>query len=211
MLYQPQLFPLKSHELSAWSCSCCIVKFLTPSIQQPSLRWAMVLVSKVVPKLFWNWKMIGECINWESLFHHQFGLSIHTHHVYPFRTWIVYNPAPIPTSFTWKNPSQADRPSLLHHQRALDFDDPTLSCAQCPGEAPRSVLPRTAAWTAAMWSRGWNGEQTEAENGWIWMGEYGLVWFEVLKIVEKCYQVISTGMVGYGLVLKIGGKNTSIH
>jgi len=40
---------------------------------------------------------------------------------------------------------QADRPSLLHHQSALDFDDPTLSCAQCPGEAPRSVLPRTDA------------------------------------------------------------------
>ena len=40
---------------------------------------------------------------------------------------------------------QADRPSLLHHRLALDYDDPTLSCAQCPGEAPRSVLPRTDA------------------------------------------------------------------
>ncbi|CAK9055350.1 unnamed protein product [Durusdinium trenchii] len=38
---------------------------------------------------------------------------------------------------------QADRPALLHHRLALDYDDPTLSCARCPGEAPRSVLPRS--------------------------------------------------------------------
>eukprot|EP00913_Durusdinium_trenchii_P012547 g11782.t1 len=44
---------------------------------------------------------------------------------------------------------QADRPALLHHRLALDYDDPTLSCARCPGEAPRSVLPRSDARTAS--------------------------------------------------------------
>ncbi|CAJ1363241.1 unnamed protein product, partial [Effrenium voratum] len=45
----------------------------------------------------------------------------------------------------WSSPLQADRPTLLHHRAALGYDDPTLRCAQCPGAAPRSVLPRKDA------------------------------------------------------------------
>ena len=59
---------------------------------------------------------------------------------------LFYSPIPsILCCLKW----QADRPSLLHHRPAADYDDPTLSCAQCPGEAPRSVLPRTVPWRVA--------------------------------------------------------------
>lgn len=93
---------------------------------------------------------------------------------------------------------EADRPSLLHHQSALDFDDPTLSCAQCPGEAPRSVLPRTAPWTPG--KHGTKTLKKQAKNGSKWMGEYGLV----LKIVEHHCQLISIGWLVDGLISKFG-------
>eukprot|EP00930_Biecheleria_cincta_P009455 TRINITY_DN1111_c0_g1_i1.p1 TRINITY_DN1111_c0_g1~~TRINITY_DN1111_c0_g1_i1.p1 ORF type:complete len:3256 (+),score=479.82 TRINITY_DN1111_c0_g1_i1:1251-9770(+) len=38
-----------------------------------------------------------------------------------------------------------NREVLLHHARVIKYDDPSLTCALCPGEAPRSMLPRSNA------------------------------------------------------------------
>ena len=141
-----------------------------------SMEWGHISSNlQIIMALFAAFIINKPCLT--GMFSNQMLLPIeqylnHSHTPTPFN--LSYSPIPsILRCLKW----QADRPSLLHHRPAADYDDPTLSCAQCPGEAPRSVLPRTVPWRVGHGLR------------------RGLVWFEKARCCGWYIVVLVLGVL----------------